>query len=72
MDPSDIAEIMQTNQAKKESNQEEIDDEELGQKSEEICGVPEIDAETGRTREYKCAEEDCGKIFNDQGKKIIQ
>ena len=27
MDPSDIAEIMQTNQAKKESNQEEIDDE---------------------------------------------
>ena len=33
-----------------------------------MCGVPEIDAETGKAREYKCAEDDCGKIFTDQGK----
>ena len=52
----------------------EYDDEEYGggQRSGDFgpnLGVPEIDAETGKTREYKCMEEECGKIFNDQGNK---
>ena len=43
-----------------------------GQRSGDLeANVPEIDAETGKAREYKCVEEDCGKIFNDQGKIIF-
>ena len=52
----------------------EYDDEDMmaGQRSGELeANVPEIDAETGKAREYKCVEEDCGKIFNDQGKFIF-
>ena len=44
---------------------DEYDDDEYGLRSGEMCGIPEIDAETGKAREYKCAEDDCGKIFTD-------
>jgi hypothetical protein len=33
----------------------------------EMCSVSEIDAESGKAREFKYAEDDCGKIFTDQG-----